>query len=115
MQVRQDVLELQTLDKEIKRVRKHLRTLHVQYRQCEARILSYLETTKQPGVRLNGMIIKAETHTRRKTAPKKIKAQKCLEVLSRAHVNEDEMVQELLDAMKGTAESKARLKLCRET
>lgn len=111
MSIQQDVIELQNLDVELKRLRKQIRDLKTQKDACEKRILEYLEVNEQPGLKMNGMVIMAQDRRRRKYQKKTEKIERGESVLQKHGIyNSREALDELLEAMRGSPEVKPSLK-----
>lgn len=109
--IRQDVIEFKNLDTEIKRLRKDVKLLKAQKDACEKRILEYLEVNEQPGVKMNGTVIMAQERPKRKYQKKTDKINRGEDVLKKYGIHESkEALNELLEAMRGSPESKPVLK-----
>jgi hypothetical protein len=112
MSIQQDVIELQDLDNEMKRLRKQMRTLKEQKERCEKRILEYLDVNEQPGLKMNGTIIMAQDRRKRKYQRKSDKLARGEYILQKHGLfNSKEALDEVLEAMRGSPESKPTLKI----
>jgi hypothetical protein len=110
MSIVEDVKQLKLLDIEIKRQQTELRKLRNQKKNCEKRIMDYLETTEQPGLRFQGMTIIAKESNKRRYRKKKDK-EEAGEMILRRHgiYNSKEALDELLQAMRGSPERESKL------
>ncbi len=115
MSIQEDIFELQSLDVEIKRLQKDLHHLRKQKGKCEHRVLEYLEKHNQPGVKFNGKTILSKEKLKRKPAKKQEKIQKGTHVLRKygfdSVENAEQLLQELMDNMRGTPETVRTLKI----
>lgn len=112
MSIQQDVIELQNLDTELKRLRKRMRILRDQKEQCEKRILEYLDVNDQPGVKMNGTIIMAQERRKRKYQKKSDKLTRGQYILQKHGIhNSKEALEEIMEAMRGSPESRTTLKI----
>lgn len=105
MSIQRDTLELQTLDVEIKRLKKQLNELKKRKTECEQKILDFLNQTHQPGIKFNGQVILATEKSKRKYK-KKIEKKQCGEYVLRKYgiQNSEDALEELLETMRGTPE-----------
>jgi len=112
MSIQQDVLELQSLDTEMKQLRKQLKELNLQKTSCEQRIIEYLQANDQPGLKMNGMTIIAQPH--RKLQQKNARLERTESILRKYGVkNSKETLNEIMTALRSTEEDeRPKLKLC---
>jgi hypothetical protein len=112
MTIQSDVLELQNLDAELKRTRKQLKMLQQQKQNCENRILIYLETNEQPGLRMNGSVIMATDKRTRKYQNKTDRNINGEQVLQKYGIHSSkEALEELLEVLRGPVQTKSYLKM----
>jgi septal ring factor EnvC (AmiA/AmiB activator) len=112
MPITDDVIELKSLDTEIKRTRKRLKQLKEQKTQCEARIIEYLDVNNQPGVKMDGTIIMLQDRNKRKYTKKQVKLERGEQILQRHGVYDSrKTLDELLEAMRGSPERTPGLKI----
>jgi len=112
MSIVEDVKQLKLLDTEIKRQQNELRKLRNQKKECEKRILDYLETTEQPGLRFRDMTIIAKDSRRRRYKKKSEKEEAGQMILKKHGIyNSKEALEELLSAMRGSPEHQSKLQI----
>lgn len=114
MSIQEDIFELQSLEVEMKRLRKELQYLRSQKTKCEERILHYLEKSNQPGVKFNGKTILKVEKSKRKHPKKQEKKDKGIHVLEKYGISSsytEQVLQELLEHMRGTPEKINTLKI----
>ncbi len=114
MSIHEDTFELQSLDIEIKRLKKELQVLRSQKEHCEERIMQYLVKHNQPGIKFNGKTILVQEKQKRKYQKKQEKLNRGGQVLRKYGVSEssaEQLLQELMEQMKGTPEKKPYLKM----
>lgn len=103
MTIKEDVMEYESLTTEIQRLRRQVRFLSNKRNECEKRIIEYLDTNEQPGVKMNDTIIMSKQKQRRKHRKKTEKIQQGLNVLRKYGFDgNDDTLYELLDAMRGS-------------
>lgn len=112
MSIVDDVTELKRLDIEIKRQQTELRRLRNQKKDCEKRILDYLDTTEQPGLRFHDMTIIA-TDRKKRRYKKKSEKEEAGKIILQKHgiYNSKEALDELLNAMRGSPERESKLQI----
>jgi hypothetical protein len=81
-----DVIELNSINEEIKRVSAHIKTLKTKAAACEKRIQQYMEATNQPGVRFKNQAILLETKKKKVNKKKSEAESAAIEVLNRAGI-----------------------------
>jgi cell division septum initiation protein DivIVA len=112
MSIQKDVIEIQELDKEMKRLRKRLKHLSSQKNKCEERILEYLRVNEQPGLRMNGTVIMATDIKKRKKRKKADKIRQGETVLEKYGIpNAKDALDEILESMRGSPEHSSKLKI----
>ncbi len=112
MSIQQDVHELRSLDVEMKRLRKHIKLLKDQKDKCEKRILEYLETNQQPGLKHENTVIMAQERKKRRYEKKTSKIIKGESILDKYGIpNTKEILEELLEAMRGSPQTVSTLKI----
>ena len=111
MSITDQVDELKHLDIEIKRIKKELKVLQSNRRQCEKNIIAYLESNNQPGLKSSNMIIVLKTQTQqRRKSKKKQDPDEILRVLQSA-TNGEELIDHLFQAMSKTPIRKSYLNI----
>ena len=112
MPIHDDFIELQNITIELKRLRTLVRDLGAKKRECEARILYYLEENNHPGLRMGDTIVTA-TEQKRSKRPSKIKQMnQGEEILRQYGISEPQTVlQRLFESIKGSPEQKQVLKI----
>ena len=112
MSIQNDVLELKSLDMELKRMRKKFKELKQQREDCERRIMEYLDVNEQPGLRMNGTVIMARDRNTRKNITKSDKMARG-DLLLQQHgiCNSQQVLEDLLEVMRGSPESKPSLRM----
>lgn len=111
-----DISQLKEIDIQLKRYRKEIKQLRDAKEQCEKRILEYLDTNDQPGVKYDGITIIAENRRRRKYEKKQNKIERGMEVLTRKGIsvsNSQDTLNELLEAMRGEPIEKPSIRFIR--
>lgn len=114
MSIQEDIFELQSLETEMKRLRKELQQLRAQKLKCEQRILAFLEKSKQPGVKFNGKTILTTEKSKRKYQRKQDKLEKGMHILKKYGISStytEQALGELLENMRGTPETVRALKI----
>lgn len=115
MEILGDVNELQGLTQEIKRLREQSKTLRQRKTEVEKKILDYLESSDQPGLKYKDIILLAEnkeTFKRGKAKDRIIRGAEFLEQLGVQ--NSKQVVSNLLDVIKGSPIPKSQLKLMKK-
>jgi len=112
MSIIEDVQELKRLQIEIKRQQTQLRDLRTHKKECEKRIMDYLETNDQPGLKFRDMTIIAQNTQRRRRKKKQEKQDAGLMILQKHGIyNSKEALDELLSAMRGSPERETQLRI----
>lgn len=111
MSIQGDVIELQSINHEIKVLLARLRNLRKKAKDAEQRINSFLEQKGQPGVKFKGTAIIRETKPKRKPKKKADREADALYVLRKHGIdNPQNVLEELLEARRGSPEMHTRLK-----
>jgi hypothetical protein len=109
--IQADVNDLNNVRKELKRLRETMRNLQNLQKEYEKRILDYLETNDQPGVRYKGVTIIADEKQKRKYQRKADKLERGERMLRELGISDGKKVLEnLLENLKGTPETRPVLK-----
>lgn len=112
MSIKNDVIELKSLDTELKRLRKRIRLLNEHKKRCEKRIIEYLEVNEQPGLKLDGMLVLTKDKKNRKYTNKNHKKLKGQHVLQKYGISDSSSaLEELLEAMRGSPEISTTIKI----
>jgi len=110
-QIAADVQELKELDTELKRLRKDVARIRSLKESCEQRILEYIETNDQPGVRFKDITIVAESRTTRRPTKKSERLERGQQFLQRYGVhNSERALEELMEEMRGEPEPVSKLR-----
>lgn len=115
MEILSEVNELQSLTQEIKRLREQSKTLRQRKTDIEKKILEYLESSDQPGLKYKDIILLAEnkeTFKRGKAKDRIIRGADYLEQLGIQ--NSKQVVANLLEAIKGSPIPKSQLKMMKK-
>ena len=110
MTIHSDVHELQNLNLEMKRLRQSLRTLGLQRKRCEDRILEYLQVNKQPGLQMDGFVVVAKEKTVRKYQKKSERALSRRQLLDKYGLTED-VLDEVLEGVRPPRETRPCLEI----
>ena len=112
MSIQSDVKELQDLDSELKRLGKQMKILRDRKNVIENKIKIYLDEKDQPGVKYQDLAIIMDNKKGRIRINEKEKKERVLEILNSNGVeNSEEMLNELIETMKGTPVNKSYIKL----
>lgn len=112
MEILSDVNELKSLNVEYARLKEELKSIQEKRKLCEERILYYLETNDQPGIKYKDVVLLAENKNSRKRCDKKSKLQKGAEFLENLGVSNSKVAfEQLMETLKGSPTSKSQLKL----
>jgi hypothetical protein len=114
MSIRSDVIELQTLQGEMKSLRARIKILREKEKTVMERISAFLKSRDQPGLKFNGTAVVLEQ--KEKATPKKQKDKDAdtLLVLERLGIrNPEEALKEILTARKGETQPIEKLKVAK--
>lgn len=107
-----DVMELNELKIEIKRVAKTLKDLRVREKTIEERLTKYLSETNQPGIKYGATAIVLEEKTPHSRKKKKQVEEDTLSLLRDLGISQPEEVMKNLDAVrKGSPVFKQKIRL----
>lgn len=107
-----DIQHLMDITEEIKRRRKELSDLRKSKQEYEERIIHYLETNNQPGIKYKGTTIIAEERKTRKPVKKLEKENRGTEILEKYGIdNGKETFHELMEALRGSPKPKSTLRI----
>lgn len=112
MSIKADINELNQVNAEIKRLGDLGRTLKKQAKVIESRILEYLQSKEQPGVKFNDTAIIVENKVKRgskKTAERENDAIRILE--DNGIDNAKQVLNQILEARKGDEEEIKKIKI----
>ena len=113
-EIKSDVLELKSVEVELKRARARVKELNKKKANLEEKIQEYIENNGLPGFKWKskGLYVKAEEKEVRDRKKEKDKKQDATAVLRRHGVSDAEKVlDEMLEAMRGEKKSKTKLKI----
>lgn len=106
------VNELKTICSELKRLRSDTQKLNKRKKVLEEKIVHYLETKNELGLKFNGMAILKEEKERRPYKKKSEKIEKGASLLGEYGVdNPKEVLDELMNAMKGSPIQESKIKI----
>lgn len=112
MTIQEDFTELQNIHIELKRLRSTTRTLNIQRKQCEDRIIEYLRAHNHPGMRMGNTVVTVEPRQKSKRVSHSYKQMRCEQILSQYGVQvSDVVVKEFLGALKGSPQQQEVLKI----
>ena len=112
MSIHDDVKNLEQLNIEIKRLRARLRILNNEKKECEERIMIFLDENDQPGVKYNGMTIVSTRKTKRRHIKKKEKIDNGEDILRKYGIRDSKRaLEELMEAMRGEQEETNSLRI----
>lgn len=107
-----DVMELNELKIEIKRVAKTLKDLRIREKTIESRLAKYLSETNQPGIKYGATAIVLEEKTPNARKKKKEVEEDTLAVLKRHGIsNPEEAMKDLVAARKGSPVFQQKIRL----
>lgn len=110
--IHSDVREFHELSIELKRLRKQMKEINLQRKQCENRILEYLVQHEHPGIRSGEVVIMAQELNRQKRQGKKQKVMKGQAILEKyGIVNSQSVMEELLTSFRGSPQVQQVLKI----
>jgi hypothetical protein len=108
--------ELKQLDLEVKNLRISLKKLNDRKKVIEGEIIKYLEAKDQPGVKYKGVAVVAQEKKTRERKKKGEKLEDGKNILREYGVRDsDEVLERLLEAMKGDVKNVKSVKLFEET
>jgi len=115
MEILGDVNELQSLTLEIKRLREQAKQLRQRKSDVEKKILDYLESSDQPGLKYKDVILLAENKETFKRGKAKDRITRGADFLEQLGINNSkEVVSNLLDVLKGSPVPKSQLKMVKK-
>jgi len=104
--------ELQSLEKEISILSKKLKKLKTRKKKIEEEVADYLRETNKPGIKYKGRAILLKEVDRRTRLRKKDREEEGKNILEQYGINNpDEVLNELMEAMKGPKESNYKLQI----
>ena len=105
-----DVNEYNDLDKEIKRLSNELRILKRKRDEAQTRIIEFLNSKNQPGLKYQNIGILLETKEKKKLKPKKVSKGDSIKILHDAGVRDAENVLKLLKDSTSSAQEIQKIK-----
>lgn len=112
MEILSDVTELQNLSIELKRLKEQYRSIQEKKKTCEERILYYLTSNEQPGLKYQDVVLLAQNKDSFKRCGRKDKIAKGSEFLEQLGIeNGKEVFENLMNNLRGSPISKSQLKL----
>jgi hypothetical protein len=112
MSIQSDIREVGRLTAEITRLNKIVKQLRQQKTEAEKRIADFLETKNQPGVKFQGKAIYTQKKEVRQYKSQKDKERDCIALLEEKGIeNPQEILKEVLDAMKGDKIESVKIKV----
>lgn len=115
MEILGDVNELQSLTQEMKRLREQSKALRQRKTEVEKKILEYLESSDQPGLKYKDIILLAENKETFKRGKAKDRILRGAEFLEQIGIdNGKQVITRLLEAIKGSPIPKSQLKLLKK-
>ena len=112
MSIQTDINELNLIEEELARIRKQATQLRKQKEVIEQRVLHFLETKDQPGVKFRGKAIIADKRTSRSYKNSKKKTEDGVSILRQHGIHDaDKVLEEIIEAMKGEKIEKEKLKI----
>lgn len=112
MSIQNYVSELDSLNKELTRLNKHIRDIRKQKKIVVDKITSYLERTGKNGIRYDGKIISLDNNNSRNKKTLTNKKEDCRGVLEKYGIrNSDKIVEEILESQRGDITSVSKLKI----
>lgn len=112
MSIQSDVNELQLLKDELKELGSRARALRLRAKIVEKRIMDYLASKDQPGIKYKGVAIIVENKPKRVAKKKQEQDDDALAVLRNSGLGSaqaEQLLKEILDARRGLPEEKAKL------
>jgi|TARA_Y100000389_G_scaffold114197_1_gene111388 hypothetical protein len=112
MSIKGDVIELKNINQEIKRLNDRKKTLNKRAKVVEQKIIKFLESKEQPGVKYQGTAVLVESKNSTKTKKTKERENDSISVLQKYGIsNPEQVLKELLNARKGETVEKKKLKI----
>ena len=109
-----DVNEYNDLDKEIKRLSNELRILKRKRDEAQTRIIEFLNSKNQPGLKYQNIGILLETKEKKKLKPKKVSKGDSIKILHDAGVRDAENVLKLLKDSTSSAQEIQKIKIVKK-
>ena len=110
MNITSQITELQSLEKEISILSKRLKKLKNRKKEIEENVAEYLRETNKPGIKYKGKAILLKEVDKRTRMRKKEREEEGKNVLEQYGINNsDEVLHELMEAMKGPKEANYKL------
>lgn len=110
--VQSNLIELNNINLELKRLRKETSYLRKKAKQLEQNIVEYLEANDLPGVKYKDQIILVEQKQKRTRMNKKQQNRAAVEVLESYGIsNPSAVLNELMDARKGEEVEETKIKI----
>lgn len=111
MTIKQNIIERQKIDEEIKRLRKVISKLNKRKKLLEQEIIVYIKDTKQPGLKYQGTAIFCEKKVVNKRKKQEQKEKDVVDVLKKHGVEQtQEILNDLSNAQKGIPIEQTSLK-----
>ncbi len=112
MNITSQVNELQSLEKEISNLSKRLKKLKTRKKEIEENVAEYLRETNKPGIKYKGRAILLKEVDKRTRMKKKEREEEGKNILEQYGIdNPDEVLNELMEAMKGPKSSNYKLQI----
>lgn len=112
MSIQSDINELQSINIEIKNIQQRLKHIRNQKKKVENRINNFLKEKQQPGVKYKGVAITVQDVKKRSYKKKQHKKDDGCYILNKYGINNSKQVlEELLEAMRGSPEYKPVIKM----
>lgn len=113
MDIKGNVTELQEIDIEIKRLSQSLKQLRERKKLLEKKIIAFLDSNDQPGVKYNNVALVIEEKNKCVRKKPDQKKQDCIDILKKYGLNKnaDELMVELSFAMKGYSKKEKKIKM----
>jgi hypothetical protein len=112
MSIKSRLTELESINKELKRLSDSRKKLNKRKKEIEAFILEYLENNQQEALKYKGTLIRTKQKTLRPRKKAIDKKNDCERILEKYGItNKSQILEELSNAMKGEAKMKKELKL----
>jgi len=111
MSIKGDVIELESIRTEIKRLSASLKTWRAKEKALCEKISNYLNEKDLPGVKFGGVAILNEQKEKRKAKPKGEGISAAMEVLKRYVPDPEKVLEEMAEAKKGEAVVSSSIKI----
>tara|TARA_B110000211_G_C13998919_1_gene517517 strand:+ start:396 stop:752 length:357 start_codon:yes stop_codon:yes gene_type:complete len=112
MSIKGDVTELKEINKEIKRLNDRKRILNKRVKVVEQKIIKFLESKEQPGVKYQGTAVLLESKNSTKTKKTKDRENDSISVLQKYGIsNPEKVLKELLSVRKGEIIEKKKIRI----